>query len=462
MNLVVARPNGIKPKVAHVSLILVLSALVAAMGGLLFGFDTAVIAGTTDALTRTFSLTPGALGLTVSSALWGTILGALVGGNIGERWGRRGSLRMMAVLYVISAGGCALAWSWPSLLLFRIIGGIGIGGSSVLGPMYIAEISPSAWRGRLVAFFQLNIVIGILFAYLSNYLVGRQQLGLSEWRWEFAVPGLPAALFLLLLFFIPRSPRWLVNRGRLDEARAVLEQIGETEPDAEIERMVNFTKLESQSSGDKLFIKRNRLPIILAVSMGLFCQLSGINAILYYLNDIFAAAGFGKLSGALQTVIIGATTLVFTVLGMLCIDKLGRKILLMIGSVGMAGTLCGVAWIFQTHAHLSWLLWLLVTYCAFFSFAEGTVMWVYIGEVFSTRMRAKGLALGSISHWIMNAIISAVFPLMAAHSGAYPFWFFAAMMVLQFVVVALIFPETKGVSLEENSLKIVTSPARRF
>jgi sugar porter (SP) family MFS transporter len=427
----------------RVNFVLVMSTVVAALGGLLFGLDTAVIAGTTDSLTQLFHLSPVALGVTVSSALWGTIVGASFAGWLGERFGRRDSLRIMAALYVISAIGCAFAWNWPALLLFRIVGGIGIGGSSVLGPMYIAEIAPAAWRGRLVGLFQINVVVGILIAYLSNYVIGLQRLGTH-------------VIFLVALFYIPRSPRWLMYRGRSEEAKASLIAVGENDAHAELDKIRQTLVDETTIGKERLLSKRYRLPLFLAVSMGLFCQLSGINAILYYLNDIFAAAGFTKLSGDLQATAIGATNLLFTFLAMFVIDRVGRKFLLLVGSVGMAGTLIGVSVLFYTKQHPAWLLWLLIGYAASFSFSEGAVMWVYIGEVFPTSVRAKGQGAGSLAHWIMNAIISGVFPVLAAKSRSLPFAFFAFMMVLQFFVVFFVFPETKGVSLEDMQKKLAT------
>jgi SP family arabinose:H+ symporter-like MFS transporter len=426
---------------------------VAALGGLLFGFDTAVIAGTTHSLTRVFTLNAATLGITVSSALWGTIAGALLGGYAGERFGRRDSLRVMAVLYLASAIGCALAWNWYFLLAARIIGGLGIGGSSVLGPIYIAEISPARLRGRMVGFFQLNVVVGILLAYLSNYLVSLRHLGATEWRWQLAVPALPSALFFLLLFAIPRSPRWLAKKKRYGEAGDVLVRIGETDPEAELARMVESVELEDRLSGERLFSQSNRLPIFLAVTVAAFSQLSGINAVLYYLNDIFSAAGSSAISGGLQTVAVGATNLVFTMFAMLIIDKVGRRILLLIGSVGMASALLGIAVIFYTQVHRDLLVWLLIGFCASFCLSSGAVVWVYTSEVFSNRVRAKGQTLGSMTTWVMNAIIAAAFPILAARSSSYPFVFFAAMMVAQFFVVFFIYPETKGVSLEEMRLK---------
>src|ERR1700676_3874131 len=426
---------------------------VAALGGLLFGFDTAVIAGATHALTDAYQLSPTALGLTVASALWGTILGAIFAGIPGDRYGRRDSLRVMAILYIISALGCAFAWDWYSLVCFRLIGGLGIGGSSVLGPMYIAEIAPAKWRGRLVGFFQFNVVAGILLAYLSNYLLGLAGFGSGEWRWKLGVSTVPAILFFLLLFGIPRSPRWLAKKGRTAEAREVLQLIGEENVERELQDIVASIDADHGHADEPLFQRKYRLPIFLAVTIGMFNQLSGINAILYYLNDIFAKAGFSKISGDLQAVAVGATNLLFTMIAMSVIDKLGRKTLLLVGAVGTATCLAGVSVIFFTGQHQSLLVWLLVGYIAFFAFSQGAVIWVYLSEVFPNSVRAQGQSLGSFSHWFMNAAISLIFPLMAASSGAYPFVFFAAMMVLQFFVVLFVYPETKGLSLEEMQKK---------
>jgi len=429
------------------------STIVAALGGLLFGFDTAVIAGTTHALTELYRLTPVTLGITVSSALVGTIIGSMTAGIPGDKYGRRDSLRVMAILYLISAIGCAFAWSWTALVCFRVIGGLAIGGSSVLGPMYIAEIAPAKWRGRLVGFFQFNVVFGILLAYFSNYAIGLFGLAGNEWRWKLGIAGLPAAAFFLMLFFIPRSPRWLVKKRRVDEARDVLRLIGEQNYEQELQDIVESIDAE-HTQHDVFFSWKYRLPIFLAVSIGLFNQLAGINAILYYLNDIFARAGFNKVSSDLQAVAIGATNLLFTMIAMTLIDRVGRKRLLLTGAVGTALCLAGVAGIFLTHKHEELLVWLLVGYIAFFAFSQGAVIWVYIGEVFPNRVRGKGQSLGSFSHWMMNGIISLVFPVMAARSGGYPFVFFSVMMVVQFFVVLFFYPETKGFSLEELQKKL--------
>jgi SP family arabinose:H+ symporter-like MFS transporter len=433
---------------------LVKSTIVGALGGLLFGFDTAVIAGTTQQLTTVFHLSSFALGITVFSGLVGTVIGALTAGVLGQRIGGREALRIMAILYTISAIGSALSWSWSSLLVFRLIGGLGIGGSSVLGPVYIAELAPAKWRGRMVGLFQINVVAGILLAYLSNYLITLLHLGDLQWRWQLGIASIPAILFLIMLYGIPRSSRWLVTQNKTDEALDVLKMMGSPDSEAELREIMDSIHMERGMAAEPLFIPRYRLPIFLAIATGMFNQLSGINAILYYSNSIFAAAGFSQLSGSLQTVLIGAVNFVATLLGMSLIDKVGRKTLLLIGSVGTALCLGGVAAIFFTNSHQNLLVWLLMTYIAFFSISQGAVIWVYISEVFPNRVRAKGQSLGSSSHWIMNALISLVFPILAARSGGIPFVFFAAMMVLQFVIVLRFFPETKGISLEQLQHKL--------
>lgn len=430
------------------------SAVVAALGGLLFGFDTAVISGATGALTKVYGLTPATLGLTVAVALYGTVIGAMFGGIPGDRYGRRGSLRITALLYLLSSLGCALAWNWSSFVLARFIGGLGIGASSVLGPMYIAEIAPPKQRGRLVGFFQFNIVFGILLAYFSNYLVGTMGFGDIEWRWKLGVPAIPAAFFLLMLFTIAESPRWLAKRGKMREAEEVLRKIGDPDYQKDLAEIAESLDAKHGSADEPLFQQKYRFPIFLAVSIGMFNQFSGINAVLYYLNDIFAKAGFTKVSSDLQAVAIGATNLLFTMLAMSVIDRIGRRTLLLIGSVGTAVALAGVAAIFISGAHQDLLLWCLVGFIAFFAFSQGAVIWVYLSEVFPTRVRAKGQSLGSFTHWIMNAAISNIFPVLAASSGGAPFVFFAVMMAVQFFVVMATYPETKGYSLEEMQRKL--------
>ena len=433
---------------------LVRSTLVGALGGLLFGFDTAVISGTTHQLTLMYHLSSAQLGFTVSSALIGTVIGAMLAGVPGQRIGRRDSLRIMAVLYVISAVGCALAWNWYALLAFRVIGGLGIGGSSVLGPMYIAEIAPAQWRGRLVGTFQINIVVGILLAYISNFFIATFHLGMLEWRWQLGIAGLPAALFLLMLLTIGRSPRWLATQNRIDEAREALRLTGTPNTEEELQDIVASIHLDRQTRNQPLFVKKYRLPIFLAVTVGMFNQLSGINAILYYLNDIFAQAGFSSLSSDVQAIYVGLANLIATLAAIAVIDKLGRKTLLLVGAVGMVICMTTVAVIFQSHGHGSYLLPLLILYIVAFAISQGAVVWVYIAEVFPTNIRAKGQSLGTSASWLTNALISGIFPILAVHFAALPFYFFAAMMALQFFIVLFVYPETKGLSLEQMQRKM--------
>jgi sugar porter (SP) family MFS transporter len=430
------------------------AAVVGALGGFLFGFDTAVISGTTQALTGVYHLTSEQLGLTVSMALIGTVIGAMTAGIPGQKYGGRETLRVLAVFYVISALGCAFAWNWYVLLAARFIGGLGIGGSSVLGPVYIAELAPARMRGRLVGMFQINIVIGILMAYLSNYVIAGFGLGAAEWRWQLGVAAMPAFIFLVLLFGIPPSSRWLVTQNRVEEARGVLKSMGAEDTEGELREIVESIHLDKLQTSEPLFQWKYRLPIFLAITIGMFNQLAGINAILYYLNDIFAAAGYDKVSGNLQAVAIGGMNLLATLLGMAMIDKLGRKTLLLIGAVGTSLCLFGVAEVFYTQSHRSSLLWLLVAYIAFFAISQGAVIWVYIGEVFPNRVRAKGQSLGSSSHWVLNALIAYYFPQVVKSSGGAPFLLFGVMMVVQFIVVLVFYPETKGVSLEQLQHKL--------
>jgi len=428
--------------------------LVGALGGLLFGFDTAVISGTTQQLTEVFHLSPFKLGVTVSIAVLGAVIGAISSGELGQRIGGREALRIMAALYLVSSIGCAFAWNWPSLVCFRLLGGLGIGGSSVLGPVYIAELSPAKWRGRLVGLFQINIVIGILLAYASNYLIAIVNSGVTEWRWQLGIASAPALLFLVLLYAIPRSGRWLVTQNRIDEARDVLRMMGSPNTEEELQEIIASIHLERSARNEPLFRRKYRLPIFLAVTIGLFNQLSGINAILYYLPSIFSYAGFSKLSADKQAVLVGAMNLFATLLAMSVIDKIGRKTLLLIGSVGTAAALAGVAEVFHAQRDQFLLLWLLVGFIFFFAISQGAVIWVYLSEVFPTKVRAKGQSLGSSAHWIMNALLSLTFPLVAKHSAAAPFVFFASMMALQFFIVLTVYPETKGITLEQMQHKL--------
>ena len=374
---------------------LIRSSATGALGGLLFGFDTAVIAGTTHALTTQFQLTPLQLGFTVSIALWGTVVGAVSAGEIGNRLGPRSTLRWLAVLYVVSAIGCSLAWNWPSFLVARFIGGLAIGGSSVLGPVYVAELalfrSLPRQTGRVL--FQINIVVGILLAYFSNLMVSALHPGMTEWRWDFGVSALPAVLFFVMLLSIPHSPRWLVTQDRMQDARSTIERLGHTDPDLELKDIVASFSKDGHIHNESLFKRAYLYPIALAIPLAAFNQLSGINAVLYYLNDIFASAGFHGVSGGIQTVIVGTVNLISTLIAMTLIDRLGRKTLLLVGCIGMAVTLSGIAAIFISGRWRAALIFLLAAYIASFAISSGAVIWVYMSEIFPIAVRVKGQAL---------------------------------------------------------------------
>jgi MFS transporter, SP family, arabinose:H+ symporter len=425
------------------------SAITGALGGLLFGFDTAVIAGSTHTLSERFFLSPVNLGFTVSIALWGTVIGAMSVGSVGQKIGSRATLRITAILYVLSALGCAFAWNWDSFLIARFIGGLGIGGSSVLGPVYIAELAPPSFRGRLVGLFQINIVVGILLAYFSNFFIVSLHLGPTEWRWELGIAALPAAIFLLMLFGIPHSPRWLVAQNRVEEAREVLQTIGTPNVEGELKAIVESIGLDRSSHSESLFRRRYRVPILLAITIAIFNQLSGINAVLYYLNDIFVAAGFSRLSGSLQAVIVGTMNLAATLVAMTQIDKLGRKTLLLTGCAGMVVCLSCVAGIFASGRFRGALIFFLTGYTASFALSSGSVIWVYMSEIFPNSVRVKGQALGSTVLWVMNGIISQIFPTLIAKSSSLPFVIFGVAMAAQFFITLFFFPETKGLSLEQ-------------
>jgi sugar porter (SP) family MFS transporter len=431
------------------------SSLTAALGGLLFGFDTAVISGTTEDLRRVFGLGDVALGFTVASALIGTILGALVAGRPADRWGRRGSLLVVAVLYFVSAIGSAWPWDWASLLFFRFLGGIGVGGASVICPLYIAEIAPASRRGRLVALAQFNVVLGILLAYLSNWLIGGILPGGDAWRWMFGVEALPAALFFGLLFLTPESPRWLAAKNRLEEARRVLEAIGATPVEEELAAVRRSLFEESGAGGESLFSRRHRRPVLLAVAMAAFNQLSGINAIIYYTPDIFRMAGFDRTGALVQSVVIGGTNLAMTMAGLSLIDRFGRRTLMLAGSVGYLVSLVATAYSYYSGTGGMLLLGSLVVFIAAHAFGQGAVIWVFLSEIFPTRVRAKGTALGSTVHWVMAAAISWSFPLIASRSGGHTFSFYALCMAAQLVWVLAVMPETKGVPLEAMEKEVV-------
>ncbi|MEH3039207.1 MAG: sugar porter family MFS transporter [Sphingomonas paucimobilis] len=410
------------------------------LGGLLFGFDTAVISGVTDALRSNYALSEAGLGFAVSAALWGTLVGALFSGAPGDRWGSLAVLRVIGLLYVVSAIGCAIATTLTGFVAFRLLGGLAIGASSVLVPVYIAEISSAKRRGLLVGLFQFNIVAGILVAYLSNYLVAQIVAPDLAWRWKLGVAAIPAALFLVLLTGLPQSPRWLTARGRDEDAARAAARLG----------LDAIPAAETGGTG-RLDWRIHRLPILLAIAIGLFNQLSGINAILYYLNDIFAAAGFTGVSGDVQAIAIGGANLIATVIGMGVIDRVGRKPLLIGGGIVTAIALAGVALVYMGAASPALLLPLLILFIAAFAMSQGAVIWVYLSEIFPTEVRARGQAIGSATHWVANAALSFAFPLIAQWDRALPFWGFAAAMLLQALLVWRLFPETRGRDLEAIS-----------
>ena len=451
-----SRPDGAILVVSsgRITPYLIRSAVVASLCGLLFGFETAVISGTTQWLKAHFALTDFMLGFTVATALLGSIVGAFAVAKPADALGRRGVLFALALLFVVSALGCALAWNLGAFITFRFIGGLAVGGASVAAPVYIAELSPAAYRGRLVTITQLNIVLGVLLAYLSNYLIGLLELGDHEARWMFGVMAIPAGVFFALLFFTPQSPRWLVGQGRTAEARAVLQRCGtdtgsvEAEI-ADIQRSFAMTRYEIH---EPLFQRKYLRPILLAVAIAAFNQLSGINALLYYTRQIFTLAGADKTSALLQSVIIGFTLFAFTVAALAAVDHFGRRRLMIVGSIGYILSLSTAAFAFHTGAGGRLLLGSLLLFVASHAFGQGAVIWVFIGEIFPNRARARGQALGVGTHWVLCAAISWTFPVIAAASATAAFAFFAVCMVGQFVWVLLAMPETKGIPLEQIRL----------
>lgn len=418
----------------------IFTVLVASLAGLLFGFDTAVISGVTAALRTVFHLSEGGLGLTVAIALIGTCIGALISGFVGNKLGGRDALKIVGLLFAVASLGCAVA---PNVYVFgfsRLMLGIAVGGASVLAPVYIAEIVAPQRRGFMVGLFQFNIVFGILLAYLSNFLVAHFVGGDVAWRWKVGVAAVPSTFFLAMLFFIPQSARWLASKGRMAAAEESLRRVGASETLADI--------TAPEEGHGYLSWRRHKRPIILAMLLAFFNQFTGINAILYYLNDIFAAAGFGSVSGDLQAVAVGLANLLATLVGMTFIDRLGRKKLLITGALIMSGALAGVAFVMGSGHGAAYLLVLLIIYILAFAASQGAVIWVYMSEIFPNSVRSTGQSMGSATHWIINFAITLLFPIIAAHAHAVPFVVFAIVTLSQVFVVGKFFPETKGASLE--------------
>ena len=430
--------------------------IVVALGGFLFGFDTAVISGAEQSIQQYWQLDHFQHGLTVSIALIGTILGSLLGSIPSERLGRRKTLILIAALYLVASLGTALATNWGVFLFFRFMGGIGVGASSVTAPIYISEISPARSRGKLVALFQFNIVLGILISYLSNYLIGQESE--TAWRWMLGVQVLPSALFLLLLNFVPESPRWLiVKKGRIAEAANTMRIISPENYEAEIAAIRNDMQSNQHTTGESLFSRKHRFPVFLAVTFAVFNQVSGINAIIYYAPRIFEMTGLGKQSSLLSSVGIGFVNFVFTLIAINFIDRIGRRTLMLIGSLGLIVTLGLVSRAFYTNdlGGIGVTVALLV-YIAFFAFSQGAVIWVFISEIFPNQVRAKGQTLGSLTHWVMAAVVAFSFPILAEDlGGGHTFLFFCIMMVLQLLFVWKVMPETKGKSLEQLETTLI-------
>lgn len=423
--------------------------VIVALGGFLFGFDTAVISGVEKSIQSLFNLSPAMHGFAISSALIGTVIGAMFAGKPADRYGRKSMLFVIAAAYAISAFGSAAANSlWP-FVIFRFIGGLAVGASSVAGPMYISEISPAKDRGRLTALFQFNVIFGILIAFLSNYLL--RETGEQPWRVMLGVEGIPAIAFFLLLFLVPRSPRYLIKINKIEEARKVLSVIEKGNIENRIEEIKSGLEKDVKLH-QNFFSKHYFKPISIAILVAMFNQFSGINAILYYAPRIFEQTGLSSEDSLLQPIMIGVINGLFTILGMAIIDKVGRKLLLIVGSIGMSVCLALTAKImyFQDFSGYGILIYLLV-YIAFFAFSTGAVIWVLISEVFPNSVRGKGQALGSFTHWFFAALITFLFPVFTVTptSTAGIFGFFAVMMVVQALVVWKYFPETKGKTLEQ-------------
>lgn len=427
-------------------------AFVAALGGLLFGFDTAVISGAEKSIQTVYELSDFAHGFTIATALIGTIMGALICGKPAERYGRKHLLIIIAYLYLLSAIGSAVIVNWYSFMFFRFAGGLAVGASSVVGPMYIAEISPSRWRGRFVAFFQFNIVLGIVIAYLSNYSV----VGIPhDWQWMLGIEAFPALLFGLLLLTVPESPRWLIKREQLTQARAIFEKIGESAINKEMQD-IRDSFGSNNVVDERLFQKKYFYPLLIAFFISSFNQLTGINAILYYAPRIFELSGLFREGAMIQSILIGFTNLTFTMIGMILIDKAGRKRLIGFGSIGMFVALFLVArGFYLEHFEGYYMLACLMGYIAFFAISLGATIWVVISEVFPNSIRAQGQVFGSMTHWVWSALLSWFFPVFLSIGGVYIFGFFS-FIALGSLIFAIKLPETKDKSLEEIQKELVS------
>ncbi len=424
--------------------------LTSALAGFLFGFDTVVISGAEQKIQALFQLSPAAHGFVMASALYGTVVGSLVGGWPTDRFGRKRTLLFVGLLYIVSAIGCAYASTVGLLIAARVIGGLGIGISTVAAPLYISEIAPPAHRGRLAGMFQFNIVFGILVAFGSNWLLAG--VGDNAWRWMLGVAAFPSLLYAIFCFGIPESPRWLLTRkndreGGIRVLKLIQPQATPAEIDSQVTAITNAASERGDARG--FWTWRLRVPILIAFLVAFFNQLSGINAILYFAPRIFELTGLGEKAALLQSVGIGVTNLVFTFVGLWLIDRLGRRTLLFIGSYGYIASLGLVAWAFFT-AHYSIVPVCIFAFIAAHAVGQGAVIWVLISEIFPNRQRAEGQVLGSFTHWIFAALLTTFFPKMVtAFAPGWVFLFFCFMMVLQLIWVKVMVIETKGVPLEQ-------------
>jgi len=428
--------------------------ITAALAGFLFGFDTVVISGADKKLQLLWGSSDAFHGSVVMAmALWGTVVGALFGGIPTNKLGRKKTLIWIGIFYFVSAVGSSMVNDPWSFAFFRFLGGIGVGASTIAAPAYVSEIAPAKDRGRLVALYQFNIVLGILIAFSSNYLL--RNVGESAWRWMIGVEAIPAMLYTILVFNLPKSPRWLISKNRIDEAKRILKIINPKEDVEMLLAKINSEK-DIEIPNENIFMKRYRFPLMLVFLIAFFNQLSGINAFLYYAPRIFEEAGLGESTALLSSIGIGVTNLIFTLLGVFLIDKLGRKTLMLVGSIGYIISLSLVALAFFLNWEGMWVPIFLFLFIASHAIGQGAVIWVFISEIFPNHLRASGQSFGSSTHWVLAAIIPSLIPVLFLSIGpGVVFMFFAIMMVFQLFFVIFMMPETKGMSLEALSKKLL-------
>ncbi len=431
--------------------------LVTALGGLLFGFDISVISGTIPFLQEVFNLNEAMKGWVVSSALIGCIIGASFAGRLGDKFGRKKVLLVTSILFAVSAIGSGVANSIPTFVLYRILGGLAVGGASVLAPMYIAEVSPANVRGRMVSINQLTIVIGISLAYYSNYFL--LQVGENAWRWMFAAGALPALFFFFALFVVPESPRWLVARNRENDAKQVLTKVAGTDfANFELSEIkASLVGNEKRGTLKQLFNKKYSFILFLGIFLAVFQQWSGINVIFFYAPDIFAKANLGVDAALFQTTLIGLMNIVFTILAMRVIDKIGRKLLMLIGAAGMAVCYIAIGFLFSTGRTDDWLLltFIIIT-PAFFAFGLGPTVWVVLSEIFPNKIRGAAMSVATFSLWVACYLLTLTFPVFVElFNASNTFWLYSVICIIGFLVILKYLPETKGISLEQLEKKLV-------